>query len=107
MSLPATQTTGSSSGLGAAATHISGWRAFHDSKFWLVWLEHAIYLALLVLVEVIWGLAANGVAAVFLWAFAAETMLQLGYLAGIYARSVVARSDLAFPTTNGTSGPSR
>jgi|tagenome__1003787_1003787.scaffolds.fasta_scaffold20124741_1 hypothetical protein len=65
-----------------------------------------VALALLVLVEVIWGLAANGVAAVFLWAFAAETVLQLGYLAGIYARSVVARSDLAFPTTKGTAGPS-
>ena len=50
MSLPATQTTGSSSGLGTAATHISGWRAFHDRQFWIVWLEHAIYLALLVLV---------------------------------------------------------
>jgi hypothetical protein len=36
--------------LGTAVTHISGWRAFHDKKFWTVWLEHAIYLALLVLV---------------------------------------------------------
>jgi hypothetical protein len=65
-----------------------------------------IALALLVLIEAIWGLAANGVAAAALWAFAAETMLQVGYLAGIYARNVVARSDLAFPRTKGTAGPS-
>lgn len=50
MSLPATQSTAWSSGLGTAAAHVSGWRAFHDKKFWIVWLEHAIYLALLVLV---------------------------------------------------------
>ncbi len=50
MSLPAPQTTAWSNGLGTAPAHISGWRVFHDKKFWIVWLEHAIYLALLVLV---------------------------------------------------------
>ncbi|HEV2118150.1 MAG TPA: O-antigen ligase family protein [Terriglobales bacterium] len=33
----------------AAATHVFGWRGFHDKKFWVVWLEHAIYFALLAL----------------------------------------------------------
>lgn len=50
MSIPATQPTASSSGLGEAATHVSGWRAFHDKQFWIVWLEHAIYFALLMMV---------------------------------------------------------
>lgn len=60
-----------------------------------------IALASLVLIEAIWGSVANGVTAAALWAFAAETMLQLGYLAGIYARNVVAPANLAFPRTKG------
>ncbi len=48
MSIPATQPTASSSDPGSVAAHLSGWRALHDRQFWIVWLEHAIYLALLV-----------------------------------------------------------
>lgn len=53
MSIPATQSTAPSSGLGGAAAHMSGWRAFHDKQFWTVWLEHAIYFALLALVAAV------------------------------------------------------
>ncbi|HZR31968.1 MAG TPA: O-antigen ligase family protein [Terriglobales bacterium] len=33
-----------------ATVHVSGARALHDKQFWILWLEHAIYLSLLVLV---------------------------------------------------------
>ncbi|MGE5205414.1 MAG: O-antigen ligase family protein [Chlamydiota bacterium] len=49
MSIPATQPTASSSDLGSTATHVPGWRALHDRQFWVLWLEHSIYLALLVM----------------------------------------------------------
>ena len=60
-----------------------------------------IALALLVLIEVVLGLGRSGFAFLTLWCFAAETMLQLGYLAGVFARSIFERSDLAFRLTNG------
>lgn len=62
-----------------------------------------IALALLVLVEVILGLGTSGIAFLALWCFAAEIMLQLGYLAGVFARGIFERSDLAFRLTNGPS----
>ena len=65
-----------------------------------------IALALLVLIEAVWGLGPSSIAFLALWSFAAETMLQLGYLAGVFARSIVERSDLAFRFTKGASGPS-
>ena len=65
-----------------------------------------IALALLVLVEAVWGVGTSGVAFLALWSFAAETMLQLGYLAGLFTRSMVERKDLAFRFTKGVSGPS-
>lgn len=66
-----------------------------------------VALALLVLVEAIWGLTARGVAAAVMWAFVAESMLQFGYLAGGYARGVLDRSDLAARITGrATDGPS-
>jgi hypothetical protein len=64
-----------------------------------------IALALLVPVEVVLGLGTSSVAVLALWGFAAETMLQLGYLAGVFARSIVERSDLAFRLKKGASGP--
>lgn len=48
LSIPASQPTNLSRG--AAAAHVFGWRGFHDRQFWILWLEHAIYLCLLVLV---------------------------------------------------------
>lgn len=33
----------------AAPVHDSSWRAFHDRTFWITWLEHAIWLALVVI----------------------------------------------------------
>ena len=62
-----------------------------------------IALALLVLVEVILGLGTSGLALLALWCFAAETMLQLGYLVGVFARSIFERSDPVFRFTNGPS----
>jgi hypothetical protein len=59
-----------------------------------------IVLALLVLIEVVLGLGTSGVGVLVLWCFAAETMLQLGYLAGAFARSIFGRSDLAFRLTD-------
>jgi hypothetical protein len=66
-------------------------------------IQTLITLALLVLIEVVSGLGTSGVAFLALWCFAAETMLQLGYLAGVFARSIYERSDLAFRFTNGPS----
>jgi hypothetical protein len=63
-----------------------------------------IALALLVLIEAVWGLGTSSVAFLVLWSFAAETMLQVGYLAGVFARSIVERSDLAFHFTKDASG---
>lgn len=65
-----------------------------------------IVLALLVPVEVVLGLGTSRVAVLALWGFAAETMLQLGYLAGVFARSIIERSDLGFRFKKGASGPS-
>jgi hypothetical protein len=60
-----------------------------------------IVLALLVLIEVVLGMGTSGVAFLAVWWFAAETMLQLGYLVGVFARSIFERSDPAFRFTNG------
>lgn len=68
--------------------------------------QTVLVLALLVLVEVFCGFVSGGVVAAVLWAFSAEAMLQFGYLAGVYARSVLARSGLAIRITGATSGPS-
>jgi len=56
--------------------------------------QTVLVLALLVLVEVFCGFVSGSVPAVVLWAFGAEVMLQFGYLAGVYARSVLERSGL-------------
>jgi hypothetical protein len=65
-----------------------------------------VALALLVLVEAVWGLGTSSVTFLVLWGFAAETMLQLGYFAGVFARSIFERADLAFRFTKDASGPS-
>ena len=65
-----------------------------------------IALAVLVLIEAVWQAGTSGVAFVVLWSFAAESLLQLGYLAGVFIRNIVERSDLAFRFTKGYSGPS-
>lgn len=56
--------------------------------------QTVLVLALLVLVEVFCGFVPGGAVATVLWAFAAEATLQFGYLAGVYARSVVGRFGL-------------
>ena len=68
--------------------------------------QTVLVLALLVLVEVFCGFVSGGVAASVLWAFGAVVMLQFGYLAGVYARSVLERSGLVVPITGATSAPS-
>ena len=65
-----------------------------------------IALAALVLIEAIWQAGTSGVAFVVLWSFAAESLLQLGYLAGVFVRNIVERSDLALRFAKGYSGPS-
>lgn len=62
-------------------------------------------LALLVLVEAFCGLKAQGLLATILWAFAAQAMLQFGYVAGVFARSVLGRTDVAVRIAGRTSGP--
>lgn len=69
-------------------------------------IQTLIALALLVLIEAVWGLGSSSIVILALWSFAAETMLQIGYLAGVFARSMVERADLTFPFTKGASGPS-
>ena len=65
-----------------------------------------IALAALVLIEAIWQAGTSSLAFVVLWSFAAESSLQLGYLAGVFVRNMVERSHLAFRFTKGYSGPS-
>jgi hypothetical protein len=50
LSFPATQPAAASSGSNPAAALVFGRHGLHDRKFWIVWLEHAIYFALLALV---------------------------------------------------------
>ncbi len=52
-------------------------------------------VALLVLIESFCGLGAQGLLATILWAVVAQAMLQFGYVAGVFARSVFGRSDRA------------
>ena len=65
-----------------------------------------IVLALLVFFDVVWERGTSGIPSVALWSFAAESMLQLGYLAGVFVRDSFQRSDRAFRFTKGFSGPS-
>lgn len=65
-----------------------------------------IVLALLVPVEMVLGLGTSSVAVLALWGFAAETMLQFGYLGGVFARSIIERTDPGFRFKKGASGPS-
>ena len=48
MSIPAIQPTAPSSESGGAP-HVFGWHGLHDRQFWIIWLEHAIYFALVAL----------------------------------------------------------
>jgi hypothetical protein len=67
--------------------------------------QTVLVLALLVLVEVFCGFVSGSVPAAVLWAFGAVAMLQFGYLAGVYARSVLERSGLVVPIARATTGP--
>jgi hypothetical protein len=65
----------------------------------------AILLALLVVLEAA-AWSAKGGAAAALWFFLAEAVLQVGYLVGIYTRSVLERLALAVRFTGRAPGPS-
>jgi hypothetical protein len=66
-----------------------------------------IALAVLVLIEVVWEQNTSSAGFVVLWIFAAETMLQLGYLAGAFVRNIIERPNLAFRFMKGLSGTSQ
>lgn len=55
-----------------------------------------LMLALLVLVEAVWRTPASAPLNAVFWGVGAEVTLQFGYLAGVYLRSVLERTDPPF-----------
>lgn len=68
-------------------------------------IQTIVVLALLVLVESASGWTVRDGTAATLWFFLAEALLQVGYLLGVYARSVLERLPLALRFLGRASGP--